>query len=448
MSPPSTPSTPRRRGPPPGNRNAFKHGRYSAHAPSLVASLQSEVASLRQAVRQAKDSPQASDLLLDQAHEYNNQVIEYAEEATRNFTPATAPIVQSLITSFMITSRLRKNLFKATQPERDLVYLSTEAYHLIMYDFYYYHGISRDADDFQFTFDQRNKMDSGSQPRRSRTSPRKPGSTPSAPELFREKLETLDAVPTFSVAGQNKSPWHPRVRRSARLSSFYDRNSVLAPELFREKLETLDPIQDFLTAEQWDILTPLIPPLDELTPRKASIPTTPRQMINGFLTKIAFSISWKNIPLPGSSVLACRRYLSRLHRSGRLATFYQALFRHLTTHTTLEHLVADGLYQLSGNPPLISLHPDHPVTWQSHTGLLFLQSAYRVLRRARREILLNRRKEFAPDPIPAGTFPPYYPDINYSWYPLAAWCDCLPDYLPLLTKPNPSDIPNWVIYGN
>jgi hypothetical protein len=93
-------------------------------------------------------------------------------------------------------------------------------------------------------------------------------------------------------------------------------------------------------------------------------------------------------------MLTCRRYFTRLYRSGRLFTLYKALYQDLLTRgqTGLASLVDQGSFLLAGDH--IILQPGLKITWQLRTARLFMQAACQTSIRILRKTDLSHRSLF------------------------------------------------------
>jgi hypothetical protein len=107
-------------------------------------------------------------------------------------------------------------------------------------------------------------------------------------------------------------------------------------------------------------------------------------------------------------MLTCRRFYSRLFRSGRLFTLYKALYQDLLTRgqTGLTALVDQGCFSLTGNQLTLTTAVNQNETWQLRTALLFMQLACQVSIRILRKGDRSHRSLF---PLPPSSFSPFPP---------------------------------------
>ena len=150
----------------------------------------------------------------------------------------------------------------------------------------------------------------------------------------------------------------------------------------------------------------------------------PRLLLEGILLKLAFAVSWKDLPVlfdrfpkvpgrvhphaPAFPLRAAQGLYRQLYLSGRMAAIYRQLGRHLAVYggTTPEGLVKGGVFQLAPGRTCLStgrtvrLAPrrcppgyGQPLTWQKFTALLLLQRAHFNQRALRREGNLERRRQ-------------------------------------------------------
>ena len=105
-------------------------------------------------------------------------------------------------------------------------------------------------------------------------------------------------------------------------------------------------------------------------------PASPLPLLDAIFWKIAYHARWQD--LPAGSPPICRRYFTRLYRSGRLFTLYTALYQDLLTRGRIDLtvLVDQGCFTIAGNG--LALRPDLDETWQLRTALLILQLAHQV----------------------------------------------------------------------
>jgi transposase len=172
-----------------------------------------------------------------------------------------------------------------------------------------------------------------------------------------------------------------------------------------------EPTFPFLTPRQWDVLAPLIPPLQPNLPYpnpqdlgrgrgRGRPPADPYLLLAAIFWKIAHHARWQDLPVGYPSMFICRRTYRRLFRSGRLLTLYRALYKDLCTRGRLDlpAMVERGCFTISGNK--VALHPDVDKTWQMRTALLFMQPAYRMLRHIRYEKDQDRRRRLSQFRLP------------------------------------------------
>ena len=100
-------------------------------------------------------------------------------------------------------------------------------------------------------------------------------------------------------------------------------------------------------------------------------------------------------------MLTCRRYYSRLFRSGRLLTIYTALYQDLLTRgqTDLVTLVNQCCFTVAGSQLTFNAASNETETWQQRTALLLLQQAHHVARRILREDARLHPRAFPHFPI-------------------------------------------------
>ena len=205
--------------------------------------------------------------------------------------------------------------------------------------------------------------------------------------------------------------------------SFREKNKKSDFNSFQEypELSFSDSRVLFLTARQWGVLEPLVPPFDHLstspsfTPRqmcfstgegsgeapsmgvrRGRLPVNPLPLLDAALWKIAHHARWQDLPPGSPPMLTCRRYYRRLFLSGRLFTLYSALYKDLNSNGRMDliSLVNQGCFLISGNA--LVLRPGMQENWQARTALLFMQHAWQVSRRLLREREQARRRRFSP----------------------------------------------------
>ena len=130
-------------------------------------------------------------------------------------------------------------------------------------------------------------------------------------------------------------------------------------------------------------------------------PASALPLLNAIFWKLALHARWQDLPAGSPPMLTCRRYYTRLYRSGRLFTIYTALYQDLLTRgqTDLTTLVEQGCFSLAGNQ--ITLQPGLKQTWQLRTALLFMQAACQVSIRILRKTDRSHRRLFPLTPFPS-----------------------------------------------
>ncbi len=176
--------------------------------------------------------------------------------------------------------------------------------------------------------------------------------------------------------------------------SFREKNKLRYLNSFASSQDFHTPYSDlpssFLSARQWAVLEPLIPPPDHVDPRGRP-PADPRPLLDAIIWKFAYHARWQDLPPGSPPMLTCRRYYRRLFLSGRLLTLYSALYKDFLAHakTDLSTLVNHDQFIVSGK--ILSLPPGSEETWQVRTALLFMQQGWQVFRRILREKEQERR---------------------------------------------------------
>jgi hypothetical protein len=133
-------------------------------------------------------------------------------------------------------------------------------------------------------------------------------------------------------------------------------------------------------------------------------PASPLPLLNAIFWKIAQHARWQDLPAGSPPMLTCRRYYTRLYRSGRLLTLYTALYQDFITRgqADLTALVNQGCVSVEGSQ--LTLSPEMDETWQLRTALLFLQPAHTILRR-----ILRQDAHAHPRSFPQFHFQPFIP---------------------------------------
>ena len=317
---------PRRRGGQPANRNAFKHGLYSAKPstppmgfspspgsslrfpPSLQSGLHQALPGLQQkyilALRLIRDSNDSSSILM------------------------WARLLLRLATDLQ---RIQVVLDHLEQPLLELRFVAGHSLALIRLDMRS-QGITRDADSFL------------------------------------EKRENSDFYSRSFSESHKPSQGAP-----------FGSHSFLKNRV-KGDFNSLSGSADlFLTPRQWAVLEPLLPPLDHAG-RRGRPPADPRKLLAAIFWKAAHHARWQDLPEVFPPMLTCRRYYRRLFLSGRLATLYAALYHDLRSrgNTDLAGLVEQGCFEISRHR--LAFRPALAETWQLRTALLFLQQGYQVFR--------------------------------------------------------------------
>ena len=146
----------------------------------------------------------------------------------------------------------------------------------------------------------------------------------------------------------------------------------------------IDPQIQFISPRQWRVLEPLLPP-SQHSGGRGRPPVDPRLLLDAVFWKFAHHARWQDLPGYYPPMLTCRRYYSRLYRSGRLATLYAALYKDFCARgrAGLVAHVRKGCFILVDNK--VTLSPSCDDTWQARTALLFIQQGLQVLHAILRE---------------------------------------------------------------
>ena len=222
-------------------------------------------------------------------------------------------------------------------------------------------------------------------------------------------------------------------RENVDLSDFNSPRAVPAPS---------GPV--FLSAEQWALISPLLP-RSEIDDRRSSLkrgrpPASPRPLLEAIFWRAAHHARWQDLPSGSPPMLTCRRYYRRLFLSGRLFTIYKALYQDFLARSgaDLAAFVQQGYFAVSSRR--IVLAPGLPDSWQIRTAYLFMQMSQqnlgRLQRTSARECYPPRRfrPPFASDYLPpafltrlvsagpgTGTPPPLAPRAEIP--PASPFCD-------------------------
>jgi transposase len=188
------------------------------------------------------------------------------------------------------------------------------------------------------------------------------------------------------------------------LNDFRDHGIHHDTDSFLEKKEKSDfnsfSVQDaswsgfyFITASQWHVLEPLLPP-PHRTSRRGRPSADPRRLLDAIFWKLAHHARWQDLPVWSPPMLTCRCYYRRLFLSGRLATLYTALFKDLQSRgkVALTAFAESGCFLMT--PKQVVIRPAMKASWQVHTALLFVQQAYQALRSIRQQKVADRRRRF------------------------------------------------------
>lgn len=324
-----------RRGAPPQNQNAFKHGLYSAKNKPSIPGIPSTQVSYRQFLESCSEG-------LSQAIPDLRQKVILVLNLTQKPREFYGSLSMLRLATRLVTDLelIMLALYKLQQPARDLQFVARHAIGLIRLEFRS-QGITQDAD------------------------------------LFLEKRELSDFNSITSRETQCLSSGiscDPDLFFKIReLSDF---NSISSREQAKSRDNYPYP---FLAPRQWTVLKPLLPPPDQASSRGRS-PVDPCHLIDAIFWKFAHHARWQDLPHGYPSVLTCRRYYRRLFLSGCLATLYSALHKdfRLRELADLTGFVTKGCFEISHHN--VTFHPGLAETWQLRTALLFLQQGYQFFR--------------------------------------------------------------------
>ena len=292
------PSSVRKRGGQPSNRNAFQHGFYSRKHPTPYAKLSNSMdcyrlimaeGSPKDFVRAIRDLGKQMDLLL--------RLVQTVADAGN--TPLVLALSKLGLKVTRTSRRLKIMLHRYLQPARDLQYVADHALELIYYDFWD-HRITRDADSFRIEF----------------------------------KKSDLNSISSL----QNLFP------------------------------PFMEPDFPFLTPRQWQVLVPLIPPLQPNLPSpnpkdlgrgrgRGRPPADPHLILAAIFWKIAHHARWQDYA-GGRVLVDVARSVEQPPRRKDLGLFQRAGFR---THAVVEALESGsgGIEQSQGADSLVSVSQDH-----------------------------------------------------------------------------------------
>ena len=109
-------------------------------------------------------------------------------------------------------------------------------------------------------------------------------------------------------------------------------------------------------------------------PRKERISL--RLLLDAIIWKLATGHTWAALPPGFPPMRLCRNYYRRLFLSGRLYTLLLALYNHMRLEATtdLATLLESGVFTTTPGQK-IALSPQAPPTWENYTALLFMQLA-------------------------------------------------------------------------
>ena len=150
-----------------------------------------------------------------------------------------------------------------------------------------------------------------------------------------------------------------------------------------------------LTDPQWAKIMRLFPASTDPIPHPGRPAWTARQILDAIFWKVARGADWDSLPADSPSPPTCRRFMKSCTRDGRLLLAYLFLYQHLLdsdrvqgTEGTFEQL---HKYFYISPELLIQIKPGLAIstsgleTWQLNTARLFLQFAYELICRFRRE---------------------------------------------------------------
>ncbi|MGO9837806.1 MAG: transposase [Polyangiaceae bacterium] len=132
-----------------------------------------------------------------------------------------------------------------------------------------------------------------------------------------------------------------------------------------------------LTAEQWTILEPLIPPLPVRDDGKGRPWKPTRDVLNGILWVMRTGAPWKDMPARYPPYATCHRRLTAWVRDGTLRKVVEALARDLRERGGLdpEEAFVDGTFagaKKGGSTSAKRSAARGPRSWQWSTALVFL----------------------------------------------------------------------------
>ncbi len=146
-----------------------------------------------------------------------------------------------------------------------------------------------------------------------------------------------------------------------------------------------------LTDEQWAKVRHLFPTSNPASPACGRPAWSSRQVLDAIFWMVAQGVDWDSFPVGFPSSATCRRYMGSWINDGRLLLVYLHLYNDLMTRG--DQAVFEGLNNYFYIDLLQRIQikkdflptPPGLATWQLDTTRLFLQFAYQIIQRIRRE---------------------------------------------------------------
>jgi transposase len=369
---PQTPRAPLKRGAQPRNTNARKHGLYSSHKASPLRRISLAVSK----ISSAHSSPPAlqpppfliSVIVVEALRALNVQVSHIFDKALAH---KNSPLLwASARLMCQISLKIGGVVLEARILPAELEKTALLSTILPIWQFKYFYGIGRDADQ-DYTKEEHSFLvdppKSGQKSQGAAKSPkgeRRRSAIPIPPEL--RDIWWVDSwqEPQFepiSFSGVS-------VPKTCYIESFDD--------------------QGWFTERQWALISHLLPPQSLEKSRGRPIASS-HAIISAIFWKIAHGLSWDDLPTHGRfpPKRTCRRYYKRWLLSGRLMTIYEVLLKDLLQHSRVHPIdfVEAGYFTITEDHLIFAIPGKCPDTWQTRLALFFMQETYALIRRIRRE---------------------------------------------------------------
>jgi hypothetical protein len=332
---------PRKRGAQPSNRNALKHGLYSARPPTPISAHLQACSIARLAFT---PDPAVFDRLI---HQTQQKLLDYLQsrpesENPRQYLAWQRPICRSV----KLIEKLTLASARSRRRSQELAAAASHPLELIRWGFVHA-GITRDAYNL--------------------------------PTCARDHVSTsVDARPSTFLTDEQWAVIEPLLPQ-AEITNLRSKIHPGRPETNPRRL--LDAIFWKLAHHaRWQDIPTSLPSLISPAPVLSGQNLGRGRGWAGLSPEVASGDLRACRRHASPAPLTCRRYYRRLFLSGRLYTLYKALYHHLLAHLDLDlpSLIHQGLLFTDGRQVLcLSPKPD---TWQTRTLRLFLQLAYQNLR--------------------------------------------------------------------